>query len=385
MQDMNNCIDFSGSSDDFFINKTRNVSNGLKVSVQLFRTNTQTHQIAILNSKGKLSTFKLIKMVQNDAYSSISNRPVWLAVNSNNAVTERASDGMKLHRNSNCGVVDLFLTPMLREKYANPYNCLLVNSANIRTALVPTDNPDPQVAAMFAYLVEKATAIEAADTDEDGKTKALKDLFGKYQANLKKFVAAGALAPSQVLFADDNSVSPVIGMNNTKRSSNPWFDFESLAKTFKFSNLPTQNSVSGFVSTTLEEPDVDLEVGTRNLSNTRKETSRVATVTDGYGNSSNVIVRVQDLAYEVGEKVRKRSAVFEELTQEAGYFYVHGSLNTFGSSLAITIENYAVQKPPASHDTHSIDISGLFETDIDQNEPMNAEVFNEAFNSEEMI
>lgn len=367
MPSLNQTVDFQNSDhgSEHYINAPRTANGSLNISVQLMRTHLETHHIIVLTAKNTLTVFKAIKMIQNDPYSQVPNRPVWLAVNTNNPLTE-LSNGRKVYRNSNAGVLNMFLTDKL-EKTPNPYNALLVNSGTLRYALAPTDKDDPRASALFNTVMMKYKEIQSMLVGDSQKEEATKELFAQYQKGLKRLYDAKVLAITPMIFAGDNSLSPAIMLTNTKKSNNPFFDFETVAKTFELTNLPVQNSVTGFIATTLDEPEDDtIEVGQRKLSDSRNEFVRMATIGDGYGNTSSVAVSMRDLGYTVSEKTRKRSEVFEELTETGQYMYIDGQLNMYGNSVSIQLNSYTLQNAPKSMDTHTIDVSDLlndFETE----------------------
>lgn len=374
-------IEFS-TGNDATIKTGRNPDQGMNATLIAFRHNSKAvHRLALLNQQGTLSSYICIPMfLINPVANGVNNiRTIWVAVNANKNLSTTGA-GQQVYRNSAAGLMEMFLTSTWNG-ISNPFNGLVISNAKVRHALIPADlTKSGSVDKIYEALVANVNLITEKQKDESLRAAAIKVEYKKYQETLKKGIEAGHLAPSQILIAED--IHPVFGLNASMSSANnPFCNFKAIAQKFGVTYAPTVNHCSGFITTSTENaPEAsNLEVGRRPLdkgANPRCETSVMASATDGYGNSTEILVRVQDPAYKIKDGQTPRSQIFEELTETPTHMFVQGNLNAFvaetgkqgathGQSLfGVTIDSYTLHTPPMSTQMHSNMSLNLTETDL---------------------
>lgn len=388
-------IEFS-TGNDATIKTARTTDQGLTGFVVAYRHNSQAAtKIALLNSQGTLSTYLCIPMLSVNPYANGVNsaRTVWVAVNANKNLSTTGA-GQSVYRNSAAGMMEMFLTKTI-QGISNPYNALILGNVKFRNALIPSNVANSEVGnQLYATLTANVEMIQSKQKDATLAAEAIKTVYKQYQAALKSAVEAGKLSQSQIMIAED--IHPVAAFNQSMNAAhNPFCNFKAMAQQFGFTYAPSVNSVSGFLTTTTENaPEAsELEVGRRALdkgSNPRFETSVMANATDGYGNTASMLVRVQDVAYQIKDGQTPRSQIFEELTENPTHMFVQGTLDTFvaeagkqgathGQALfGVTIDNYTLHTPPISAQLHANSLASMnfdsFEMGNFENSDFEAEI-----------
>lgn len=318
----------------------RGLPTGLLATIVGFRHSTaMSEQIVIMRKDGTLASFTAIPLHVIDPYSNTLNaqRTVWVAVNNNSNLSTTGA-GDQVFRNTAAGMIKLFQTPKLvtgsgdtAKSYINPYNALMVQNAEIQQALLPRiDKGNAKSQAMYNLFMKQVDAILATqEQDENIAKESLKELYTKYQAFRNKLHEEGELEVSQLLVSD--TVMPMFAPTPVMtHSSNPFVDFQSLAKTFDFTYAPNINTVFGMIRTNTNEAPQESGMNTGRRAIDKGQNTRFATATMAVNdNGAEVLATVLDLPYNnsKGNKVENtRSVVFERVTEKPTEMFVQGTL-----------------------------------------------------------
>ena len=310
----------------------RGLPTGLLVTILGFRhSSAMNEQIVIMRKDGTLASFTAIPLHVIDPYSNTLNaqRTIWVAVNNNSNLSTTGA-GDQVFRNTAAGMIKLFLTPKI-DKSINPYNALMVQNAEIQQALLPRiDKGNAKSQAMYNLFMKQVNAIlETQEQDENIAKESLKELYTKYQAFRNKLYEEGELEVSQLLVTD--TVMPMFAPTPVmSHSSNPFVDFQSLAKAFDFTYAPNINTVFGMIRTNTNEAPAESGMNTGRRAIDKGQNTRFATATMAVNdNGAEVLATILDLPYNSSKsnKVENtRSVVFERVTEKPTEMFVQGTL-----------------------------------------------------------
>lgn len=338
----------------------------LTANVLLYRHSTDMQeQIVIARKDGELATFTAIPMHIIDPYSNGLNaqRTIWVAVNNNHNLST-TGNGEEVFRNTAAGMMKLFLTRMIDGKQ-NPYNALLVEDAEIRTALLPRiDKGNAKSKAMHESFMKVVENIRKTVEDEHEANMQIKEQYKKYQVFRNALHEKGDLEVSQLLLSDN--IMPIFAPSPLMNSGNPFLDFKSMAKKFNFTYSPRFNSVSGLIQTNMNQPPKDsgIELGRRAIdksaTSARHAASTMATVKDALGNTTEIVATVLDLPYTQANRKNPeatRSAIFENVSATPTTLFVKGILKPL-------VYEAGVQAGTNGHSLFNIEIEEYLQQNI---------------------
>lgn len=312
---------------------------GAMITLDLFLSTMRPFPLAVLNRDGAISTFLAIPLYFTQPYvnSAGQTRIVWIVVNTNSNITVNPNTQQAVARNSTAGIAQMFLERSING-VKNPFNCLTLEDSTMRSILVPADPTDGtmqvKLETMFnAYksaidaLLSKKQQLSEADYK-----KALNTTNEKYFGTLNQAVTEGKLI-NVTAFMIREKLSASLKIHPTSaNANNPYMNWQVMGKTFNISHCPIVNTFTGVVTVNGNEaPEgTDLTIGRRALENSKLfETCRMATVTDGYGNTTQIMLRVQDLPYMQVAEENTRSVIFEDLTEDPKVLYISGTVGAY--------------------------------------------------------
>lgn len=297
-------------------------------NIQGITRNARLHMV-YLPREGELIEYQLAPVRVHNSVSNVPsyrNRVQYVQVSMDNKASI-TDDGRKVVRNSNPYLFGtIFMSKTLQgpsgKIYNNMYNCIEITGF-LRLAPVPSQHNNAQLVAAYNKASEdirKAHAAVKASSQLQGTDLAtnqvyratMEKLYAKYQEDMKALIKAGHVQLTQVYNADDGTIKPTFQLDSEHSDDNPYLDATSMLKNH-ISYMPTLNIFFGFATinsnASVDDINGDLTTGLRTLGkedeNTevvstrakRQEATRLATISDSFGNQTSLLLRRQDQGY----------------------------------------------------------------------------------------
>ena len=281
-----------------------------------------------LPKDGELMQYDLAPLRIHNSVSNVlayRNRLQYIQVSMDNKAVVN-DDNRKIVRNSNPFKFDELMaskkTSANGNVFNNPYNSAIVTGL-LRLAPIPAVHADPKVIAQYNQCSAKIRQVHAAlkaDADTKGidlasntaYRKVMEQLYAQYQANMTALIESGVLALSQVISVADNSLVPALTCDSEMEVENPFFNSVGALQN-DISYMPVINEFFGYArvdsDAKADNLNGDLATGLRTLGKDddtteesisrakRQEATRLAYVSDTFGNESSILLRRQDQGY----------------------------------------------------------------------------------------
>ncbi|AND75483.1 hypothetical protein FDH01_gp139 [Acinetobacter phage vB_AbaM_ME3] len=338
------------------VDRERNPSH--RQVLQFFNIANVTRH-AVLNmvylpKEGELQVYKLIPVRVHNSTSNTAayrNRVQYLQVSMDDkGVIADPETNQMIVRNSNPAVLNMFLTESIEEggkTFNNPWNTLLA-SGFFRLVPVPALFNDEGLVQAFNscskdiinahnYLKARTTGDLAFNADYQSH---MATLYAAYQTQMTKLIQSGHLRLAYALSVADSSLVPAITMDSGTKNVNPFLRSSAILE--KASYMPTINEFFGFarvnseaisdefnesLTTGIRPLSKEVEGGEETINNSKRtEATKLAIISDTFGNEASVLLRRQDQGYSNPNNQNQISLakIFDDNTQNNEQLFVIG-------------------------------------------------------------
>lgn len=338
------------------VDRERNPSH--RQVLQFFNIANVTRHAALnmvyLPKEGELQMYKLIPVRVHNSTSNTGayrNRVQYLQVSMDDkGVVVDPETNQMIVRNSNPAVLNMFLTESIEEggkTYNNPWNTLLA-SGFFRLVPVPAAYNDEGLIQAFNscskdiinahhYLKARTTGDLAFNADYQSH---MATLYAAYQTQMIKLINAGHLRLAYALSVADGSLVPAITMDSGTKNANPFLRSSVILE--KASYMPTINEFFGFarvnseaiadefnetLTTGIRPLGKEVEGGEETINNSKRtEATKLAIISDTFGNEASVLLRRQDQGYSNPNNQNQLSLakIFDDATSNNEQLFVTG-------------------------------------------------------------
>ena len=312
------------------IDRERNPAHFTVQQLFVIRGETRSSRLHMiyLPKDGELQQYDLIPLRIHNSVSNVAayrNRLQYIQVSMDNKAVVN-DDNRKIVRNTNPFKLNELMAPKKAGKsgneYSNPYNSAFVTGL-LRLAPVPATRANADVIKAYNNCSAKIRQVHAKlkqETEAKGidlasntaYRKIMDQLYAQYQADMTTLIETGVLALSQVISVADNGLVPALTCDSEMNMDNPFFDSVS-ALQHDISYMPVVNEFFGYAridsDAKADNLNPDMTTGLRTLGKDddtteesitrakRQEATKLAYVSDSFGNESSVLLRRQDQGY----------------------------------------------------------------------------------------
>lgn len=288
--------------------------------------------LALPNYEGKIEFHMMCPLnLHNPRLSkNFRDRTVYVA-SQTDSEEEQTSKDQTVYNNSNPAMMGWFLKPSIG-KDKNPFNCLLVQAAYMREAVVPAEITitSGQLAEINAPTLSLNQAILYSNNlqDETAKQDFVKGAYKLYLDQINGLIERGLLVKAQILVALPSSLKPIHTISSSSDSTtNAFLNAKNIlnGKT-KTTRIPMLNRVFGAATLSNDDefPNSTIKLGIKDVN---KETGvqsnwKVANVySPNVGRPLPIVVSVIDKNYKEKGKKTKTENLEEAASRGATVFF----------------------------------------------------------------